>query len=139
MLQGHSILVYGTQSEDDHLAGYTDSDFAGNLSVHKSTSRYAFHLGTNLISWASKKQPIVSIVSAEAKYVAVTSASCQAVWLRRLLNDMSHTENEPTPIFCDNTSAIALLKKHVFHKKNKHIDTRFHFICELGNNGEISL
>jgi hypothetical protein len=57
--------------------------------------------------------------------------------MQRLLNDMSHREKEPTPIFCDNTSTIALSKKRVFHKKSNHIDTRFHFIHELVNNGEI--
>ena len=50
-----------------------------------------------------------------------------------------HTENDPTPIFCDNTLAIAPSKNHVFHKKRKHIDTRFHFIHELVNNGDIAL
>jgi hypothetical protein len=93
----------------------------------------------NLISWASKKQPIVSISFAEAEYVAATSASCQAVWLRRILKDMSHTKKDPTPILCDNTSAIALSKNHVFYKKRKHIDTRFHFIHELVNNSDITL
>jgi hypothetical protein len=131
--------LWYSQSKDNHLSSYTDSDFAGSLDDQKSTSGYAFHLGTNQISWASKKQPIVSISSAEAEYVAATSASCQAVWLRRLLNDMSYTEKEPTPIFCDNTFAIALSKNHVFHKKRKHIDTLFHFIRELVNNGEITL
>jgi hypothetical protein len=52
---------------------------------------------------------------------------------------MSHTKKGPTHIFCDNTSAIALSKNHVFHKKRKHIDTRFHFICELVNTGDIVL
>jgi hypothetical protein len=111
--------LWYSQSKDNHLSGYTDSDFAGSLDDQKSTSGYVFHLGTNLISLASKKQPIVSISSAEAEYVIATSASCQVVWLRRLLNDMSHTEKEPTPIFYDNTSAIALSKNHVFHKKNQ--------------------
>jgi hypothetical protein len=27
----------------------------------------------------------------------------------------------------------------VFHKKIKHIDTHFHFICKLVNNGDIAL
>ena len=117
----------------------THSDFAGSLNDRKSTSGHVFHLGTNLISWASNKQPILSISFVEAEYVAATSASCQAVWLRRILKDMSHTEKDPTPIFYDNTSAIALSKNHVFHKKRKHIDTRFHFIRELVNNGDIAL
>ena len=39
----------------------------------------------------------------------------------------------------DNNLAIALSKNHVFHKRTKHIDTRFHFIRELVNNKEICL
>ena len=131
--------LWYTKSDSNQLSGYTNSDFASSLDDRKSTSGHVFQLGTNLISWASKKKPIVSISSAEAEYVAATSASCQAVWLRRILKDISHTENDPTPIFYDNTSAIALSKNHVFHKKSKHIDTRFHFIRELVNNGDIAL
>jgi hypothetical protein len=48
-------------------------------------------------------------------------------------------ENDPNPILCDNNSAIAFSKNHVFHKKRKHIDTHFHFIQEIVNNGDISL
>jgi hypothetical protein len=131
--------LWYTQSNDNNLSGYIDNDFAGNLDDRKSTSGHVFHLGTNLISWASKKQPIVSIYFVEVEYVTATSDSCQAVWLRRILNDMSHTEKEPTPMFCDNTSTISLSKNHVFHKKRKQIDTRFHFIHELVNNGDITL
>jgi hypothetical protein len=131
--------LWNTQSDNNHLSGYIDDDFVGSLDDRKSTSGHVFHLGTNLISWASKKQPIVSISSTETEYVAATSACCQAVWLRRILKYMSHTKNDPTPIFCDNTSTISLSKNHVFHKKRKHIDTPFHFIHELVNNGDIAL
>jgi hypothetical protein len=131
--------LWYTQSDDNHLSGHTDSDFASNLDDRKSTSGHVFHLGTNLISWASKKQPTVSISSAEEEYFIATSASGQAMWLRRILKDMSHIEKDQTPIFCDKTSTIALSKNHVFHKKTKHIDTRFHFIRELVNNGDIAL
>ena len=44
-----------------------------------------------------------------------------------------------TMIFCDNSSAIALSKNSVFHKRTKHIDIKFHFIRELVSNGEIVL
>ena len=52
---------------------------------------------------------------------------------------MGHTENDPTSIFCDNNSAIQLSKHNVFHRKIKHIDTRYHFIHELVNDGQIYL
>ena len=75
----HGIL-YST-SNDLQLVGYTDSDFAGNTEDRRSTSGYAFHLGTGVIAWASKKQSIVTLSSAEAEYVAGTTAACQAVWM----------------------------------------------------------
>jgi len=77
--------------------------------------------------------------SAEAEYVAATTAACHAAWLRRLLKDMGHTPKDPTSIFCDNNSAIQLSKHNVFHRKSKHIDTRYHFIRELVNEKQISL
>ena len=43
------------------------------------------------------------------------------------------------PSITDNNSAIELSKNHVFHKRIKHIDIRFHFIRELVNNKEICL
>ena len=73
------------------------------------------------------------------EYVAANSKACQAVWLRRLLKNISNIEKEPTPIYCDNNLAISLSKNHLFHKKSKHIDTRFHFIHELVNDGDITL
>ena len=96
-------------------------------------------IGTGVISWDSKKQPIVTLSLVEAEYVAMTSVACQAVWMRRVLKDLSQNHQEPTTIFYGNNSTIALSKNHVFHKRTKHIDIRFHFIRELVNNKEICL
>ena len=81
----------------------------------------------------------MTLSSAEAEYVAATAATCQIVWMRRTLCELQHEKNEPTPIFCDNNSAIALSINLVFHKRSKHIDTRYHFIRELLNNNEINV
>eukprot|EP00253_Pinus_taeda_P006250 PITA_06250 len=121
------------------LVGYTDSDWAGSVDDRKSTSSYVFHMGSGVISWASKKQSIVALSTAEAEYVAATAAACQAVWMRRMLRSLSQEQAKATVIFCDNSSAIALSKNSMFHKRTKHIDTRFHYIRELVNNGEIVL
>jgi hypothetical protein len=133
----HGIL-YST-SNNLQLVGYTDSDFVGSIDDRKRTSRYEFHLGTRVVAWESKKQPIVTISSTEEKYVAGTSTTCQVVWMRRILKDLMHNQEEPTTIYCENKSTIALSKNHVFHKRTKHIDTRYHFIRELVNNGGLIL
>jgi hypothetical protein len=76
----------------------------------------------------------VTVSSVEVEYVAATSPPYQFVWMRRMLKNLLQKQQEPTTLFCDNNSAIMLSKNHVFHKKTKHIDTRYHFIRELVNN-----
>ena len=83
-------------------------------------------MGSGAISWASKKQPIVALSTTEAEYVAATVAACQAVWMRRMLRSLCQEQVKDTVIFCDNSSVIALSKNFVFHKRTKHIDTKFH-------------
>ena len=80
------------------MIGYTDSDFAGSLDDRKNTSSYVFHLGSGVIAWESKKQPIVTLSLAKAEYVAVTSAIFQAVWLRRVLDGLKQQQQGSTVI-----------------------------------------
>ena len=96
-----------------------------------------FHLGSGVIAWESKKQPIVTLSLAAAEYVAATSTTFQVVWLRRVFDGLKQKQQWSTIIYCDNTLAIALSKNSVFHQKRKHIDTRYHFIRELVRNGEV--
>ena len=55
-----------SSTETKELIGYTHSDFVGSLDYQKSTSGYVFNMGSGGISWASKKQPIVALSTAEA-------------------------------------------------------------------------
>eukprot|EP00253_Pinus_taeda_P034533 PITA_34533 len=135
--KGFGILY--SSSESFKLTSYTDSDWSRSVDDRKITSGYVFHMRSGAISWASKKQRVVSLSTAEAEYVAATSVACQVVWLRRVLIDLCHEQENGTTIYCDNSSAITLSKNSVFHKRTKHIDTKFHFIHELVNNGEIVL
>ena len=79
-----------TSSENFELIRYTDSDCAGSIDDRKITSRYVFHLGSGAISWASKKKPIGALSTIEGEYVVATIASCQTVWMRRMLRSLCH-------------------------------------------------
>eukprot|EP00253_Pinus_taeda_P016764 PITA_16764 len=136
-MKGFGILY--SSFESFMLTGYTDNDWARGVDDRKSTLGYVFHMGLGAISWASKKQPVVSLSTTETEYVAATAATCQVVWIRRVLRDFCHEQEKGTIIYCDNSSTIALSKNSIFHKRTKHIDTKFHFIRELVNNGEIVL
>jgi hypothetical protein len=43
------------------LVSYTDADWEGNIDDRKSTSGATLYLGYCLVSWTSKKQPLVSL------------------------------------------------------------------------------
>lgn len=131
--------IWFSKTKDFRLKGFTDSDWAGSVDDRKSTSGHCFILGTAAISWSSKKQPSVALSSTEAEYVAATEASCQAVWLRRILSDLGYEQTTATSIKCDNRSAVMLARNPVYHSRTKHIEIKHHFIRELVAKEEIQL
>ncbi len=84
----------------------------------KSTSGYAFSLSSGICSWSTKKQNIVALSSAEAEYVATSKAVSQAVWLRRIMEDI---DERLTQIYCDGQFAIVIGENPVSHDRTKHI------------------
>lgn len=70
----YGILYSAT--DDFRLVGYSDSDWARSVDDRKTTLGYVFHLGLGAISWASKKQSIVSLSTVEAEYVAAIATVC---------------------------------------------------------------
>jgi hypothetical protein len=50
-----------TASNNIHLHGFTDSDWAGSAKDRKSTSGMCFSLGSAMISWGSRKQKSVAL------------------------------------------------------------------------------
>ena len=131
--------LYYSISDDYKLVGYSDSDWGGDVDDRKSTSGFVFFIGETAFTWMSKKQPIVTLSTCEAEYVAATSCVCHAIWLRNLLKELNLPQEEPTKIFVDNKSAIALAKNPVFHDRSKHIDTRYHYIRECVTKMDVQL
>ncbi|KAJ8617574.1 hypothetical protein MRB53_013760 [Persea americana] len=95
-------LTYGIfykKGGNKELLAYTDSDYAGDLEDRKSTSGFSFLLSSGAVSWSSKKQPVVTLSTTEAEFIAAASCACQAVWLRRMLEQLNHASTRATVIF----------------------------------------
>ena len=56
--------------------------------------------------------------TAEAEYVAAASCCAQLLWIKQQLKDFS-VDVGSIPIFCDNRSAINIVKTHCQHKRKK--------------------
>jgi hypothetical protein len=120
-------LVY-RQNGNSTLIGYVDASYA-NAEGARSMSGYGFMLADALISWVSQRQPVVALSTAEAEYVAVTSAAQEVVWLKLLLLGLGKPHST-IELMEDNQACILLSKNPQDHKRTKHIQVRYHYIRE---------
>ncbi|KAI0494209.1 hypothetical protein KFK09_024340 [Dendrobium nobile] len=127
-VQGIATFGLPLQPSSLQLTTYSDADWAGDTHYRKSLTGFCTYLGKSLISWCVKKQVTVAKLSIEAEYRALSSATSDVIWLRQLLADFHVVLDKPTPIFYDNTSAMALAHNPVFHARTKHIEIDYHFI-----------
>jgi hypothetical protein len=100
------------------LHGYSDTDWAGSAIEKKSTSSVFFGLGSTIVSWYNSKQTCVALSSAEAKYMAASLESCEAIWICKLLVGLFGQELESTVIHCNNQSCIKISENPVFHYRS---------------------
>jgi hypothetical protein len=88
-----------------------------------------FSFGSCAISWSSKKQPIVILSSMEAEYIGGTIATCEVVWLQKLLLDLGQLVDAPIVIYCNNINSILIANNPVY-ARTKHIEVHYNFIRE---------
>ncbi|KAI3808072.1 hypothetical protein L1987_24014 [Smallanthus sonchifolius] len=122
-------------SNDDNfeLTAYSDSDYGGCKTDFKSTSAGCQFFGNRLVTWQCKKQTSVATSTCEAEYIAAASCCSQIIWIQHQLRDYG-LQFSNTPIYVDNSAAIAITKNPVQHSKTKHIGIKYHFIRDCFEN-----
>eukprot|EP00253_Pinus_taeda_P014735 PITA_14735 len=68
------------QTKGVKIQGFTDADWVGSPSDRKITLGGIFSIGSTTISWYNRKQR-----SAEAEYMDASQATCEAIWMRKIL------------------------------------------------------
>ena len=128
------MLTFGTQIQG--LVGYVNVD--GATQEHQQAiTGFAFIIDGGAILWGLKKQELVTLFTAESEYVAATHTAKEALWLQCLIGEMFWPLTEPTTLFGDNQSAIALTHDSSYHTHTKHIDICYHFIRFTVEDGSI--
>jgi hypothetical protein len=120
-------ITYG--GGDSELIGYCDADYAGDLDTRRSTTGYVFILNGGAVTWQSRRQPTVAVSTTEAEYMAAASAVKEALWIRKLLDDIG-IKTATIEIKGDNQSALKLLRNPISSMRSKHIDIVHHFARE---------
>ena len=81
----------------------------------------------------------MALSTPEAEYIATSMACCEAVWLKKLFNELFEHVLDATVIFCDNQRGIRLSENSVFHDRSKHVDGWYHFIQDMVQRGVVRL
>lgn len=120
------------------LHGFCDADWASDGTDRKSVTGYVYKMQGGAISWMSKKQATVALSTTEAEYMAMSTATQEAIWLRNLNNELFGAQCKQIVVYGDNKSALLLSEKPTtFHSRTKHIDIRYHFIRDNVSDGTI--
>ena len=88
---------------------------------------------------AAGSKKTIALSTAEAEYLALSSASQECMWLRQLQWELDDPLMSPTIIFEDNQATIAMTKNPKFHGRAKHIDIRHHFVREQVAQGTLEI
>ena len=103
---------------------YSDSDWGSDKDTRRSTSGVLIVMAGGPVNWMSKLQPIVTVSSMEAEYLACFFAIQDVVWIRQLLKNIDLERSRPTRVFIDNQSARQLAMNPVHHQRSQHIDIK---------------
>ncbi|MBW0563205.1 hypothetical protein O181_102920 [Austropuccinia psidii MF-1] len=134
--------LFYASSGDSGLCAYSDADWGNCKQTRCSITGFIVSFNNCLIIWKTRKQPTVSLSTAEAKYKALTDLSTKVLWLRQFVKELSLCKLDgPTVVFDDNQGCIntASSDSNSNPRHMKHVEIQLHFIREVIQNGLIKV
>ena len=77
--------------------------------------------------------------SAETEYRALARGICEALWIRRILEELNLSFEPTVNMYCDNQAALSIAHNPVHHNRTKHVEIDHHFIKEKIDSGVIKM
>lgn len=126
------------RNQSTDLCCYVDADWGMDVHDRKSVTGFVLKVYGSTLMWGTRKQNCVSLSTTEAELVALCTAVCEGLWLRKLFCDFG-ISFETILYYEDNQGCIALVKNPINNRRVKHIDLKYNFVSEYVKKGIIHL
>ncbi|GKA20529.1 putative RNA-directed DNA polymerase [Tanacetum coccineum] len=75
--------------------------------------------------------------SAEAEYRAMSSVTCEIIWIMKIFTELKVEYKTPIEVFSDNSPAVQIAANPVFHERANHFEVDLFFLREKISQGVI--
>ena len=121
------------------MKAFCDSDFAGDKETRISVTGFVIYVMGALISWRSRGQKSVTLLSSEAEYVALSEVCAEIMFIKQVLEFFKVKVELPIVVNVDNVGAIYLASNATTSQRMRHIDVRYHFVRDYVEDGVVQI
>ncbi len=122
-----------------HLTIFSDSDYTGDAEMRISVTRFCVFLMGIPISWKSRAQRSVMLLSSEAKFVALLEAAKEIKFIVQVMLLIGIKVEMPIVVHVDNMGAIFMAENVSTSGRTKHVNIHYHYVRELIEDGFIHI
>ena len=135
----YKITYSGDGFKDLGPVGWADADYGGDIDMRKLCTCYVFIQAGGPTAWSTQYQPTVALLMMEAKYIAVSQATKQILWMFSEMEEVGYAQEKLGVLYNNNSGTVTLTKNTKHNSRIKHIDIRHYFIHGCVENREISV
>ncbi|SAM75663.1 uncharacterized protein UBRO_20027 [Ustilago bromivora] len=137
--QDEVLRLSGRNEDEPAIVAYMDSNWASDLNTdRRSTSGSIINIFGSVVTWNLHLQKCVSDSAVKVEYVVGLAATHKALFHRHLLCGLGFGDHILV-ILTDNTGCIQVTKDQVLHSRLKHINMKYHLICNHVMEGDIAI
>lgn len=111
------LIIQSNPSSSMILEGFCDADWASEPDDRRSTSSFCAYLNSNLVSWQSKKQQVVSRSTTKTEYRSLAHVVAELTWISPVLSKLNFLLSRPSIVGCDNLSTVMLSANPIHHAR----------------------